>query len=108
MLRSGDQIGPYALSSKLGRGTFGTVWLSERRTLIVTTTAALRIPLDDDINLETVKQAASLWVRASGYPNVLPIFPIPMVLRAWMSLRRLRRLDSTTLTLYGEAATPIR
>src|SRR3984893_9606564 len=73
MLRAGDQIGPYTLISKLGRGAFGTVWLSERRTAIVTTTAALKIPLDDDIDLETVRQEANLWVRASGHPNVLPI-----------------------------------
>ena len=73
MLRAGDQIGPYTLISKLGRGAFGTVWLSERRSAIVTTTAALKIPLDDDIKLETVRQEAALWVRASGHPNVLPI-----------------------------------
>jgi serine/threonine protein kinase/Tol biopolymer transport system component len=73
MLRAGDQIGPYTLISKLGRGAFGTVWLSERRSTIVTTTAALKIPLDDDIELETVRQEAALWVRASGHPNVLPI-----------------------------------
>ena len=73
MLRSGDQIGPYTLINKLGRGAFGTVWLSERRTTITTTTAALKIPLDDDIDLETIRQEASLWVRASGHPNILPI-----------------------------------
>lgn len=73
MLRSGDQIGPYTLINKLGRGAFGTVWLSERRTTIATTTAALKIPLDDDVDLETIKHEANLWVRASGHPNVLPI-----------------------------------
>lgn len=73
MLRSGDQIGPYILINKLGRGAFGTVWLSERRTTIATTTAALKIPLDDDVDLETIKHEANLWVRASGHPNVLPI-----------------------------------
>lgn len=73
MLRSGDQIGPYTLVNKLGRGAFGTVWLSERRTTIATTTAALKIPLDDDVDLETIKHEANLWVRASGHPNVLPI-----------------------------------
>lgn len=73
MLRSGDQIGPYTLINKLGRGAFGTVWLSERRTTIATTTAALKIPLDDDVDLETIKHEANLWVRACGHPNVLPI-----------------------------------
>jgi len=73
MFRSGHQIGPYTLVSKLGRGAFGVVWLAERRTVITTTTVALKIPLDDEIDLEAIKQEAELWVRASGHPNVLPI-----------------------------------
>src|ERR1051325_4279445 len=73
MLRVGDEIGPYKLISKLGRGAFGVVWLAERRTAITTTKVALKIPLDDDVELETIKQEANLWVQASGHPNVLPI-----------------------------------
>ena len=73
MLRTGDDIGPYTLVSKLGRGAFGVVWLAERRTTITTTKAALKIPLDDDIDLETIREEANLWVQASGHPNVLPI-----------------------------------
>ena len=73
MLRSGDEIGPYTLVNKLGKGAFGVVWLAERRTQITTTTAAIKIPLDDDIEIETIKHEADLWVRASGHPNVLPI-----------------------------------
>lgn len=73
MLRAGDEIGPYTLVSRLGRGAFGVVWLAERRTTITTTTVALKIPLDDEIDLETIRQEANLWVRASGHPNVLPI-----------------------------------
>lgn len=73
MMRAGDQIGPYTLITKLGRGAFGIVWLAERRTTITTTSAALKIPLDADIELEAIRQEANLWVRASGHPNVLPI-----------------------------------
>ena len=73
MLRTGDQIGPYTLMKKLGRGAFGVVWLAERRTAIAATTVALKIPLDDDVDLETIKQEAMVWVQASGHPNVLPI-----------------------------------
>ena len=73
MLRSGDEIGPYTLINKLGKGAFGVVWLAERRTQITTTTAAIKIPLDEDISIETIKHEADLWVRASGHPNVLPI-----------------------------------
>ncbi|HEX8492462.1 MAG TPA: serine/threonine-protein kinase [Pyrinomonadaceae bacterium] len=73
MAKSGDKIGPYTLVSKLGRGAFGVVWLAEKRTAITTTKVAIKIPNDEDVDLEAVKQEASLWVHASGHPNVLPI-----------------------------------
>ena len=60
MLRSGDQIGPYTLINKLGKGAFGVVWLAERQTQIPTTTAAIKIPLDDDITIESIKNEADL------------------------------------------------
>lgn len=72
-MRSGDQIGPYTLIKKLGRGEFGVVWLSERRTTLATTRVALKIPLNVDIDLKAIKLEANIWVRASGHPNVLPI-----------------------------------
>lgn len=73
MIRAGDQIGPYTLINKLGKGAFGVVWLAERRTQITTTNVAIKIPLDDEITVEKIKSEADLWVRASGHPNVLPI-----------------------------------
>lgn len=73
MTKPGDTIGPYSLISKLGRGAFGVVWLAEKRTAIATTRVAIKIPNDDDIDLEAVKNEAALWVHASGHPNVLPI-----------------------------------
>ena len=73
MFRAGDQIGPYILVNKIGRGAFGLVWLAERRTTITTTKVALKMPLDEDVNLEAIRQEANLWVHASGHPNILPI-----------------------------------
>lgn len=73
MFRPGDKIGPYTLINKLGRGAFGVVWLAERRTQITTTTAAIKIPLDEEISIESIRNEADVWVRASGHPNVLPI-----------------------------------
>lgn len=73
MPRSGDSIGPYTLTDKLGQGAFGVVWLAERRTSITTTRVALKTSLDDDVDLQTIKQEADLWVQASGHPNVVPI-----------------------------------
>ena len=37
-----DQIGPYTLTCELGSGTFGVVWLAERRAAITTTKVALK------------------------------------------------------------------
>lgn len=73
MLRAGEIVGPYTLTSKLGQGSFGVVWLAERRTAIAVTKVALKIPLDDEIELDAIRQEAALWAMASGHPNVLPI-----------------------------------
>lgn len=45
----------------------------KRRTSLLTTEVAIKLPLDEQIDLETIKQEASLWKQASGHPNVLPI-----------------------------------
>jgi serine/threonine-protein kinase len=73
MNRVGDAVGPYTLVSKLGRGSFGVVWLAERRTALAVTRVALKMPVDDEINLDAVRQEAAVWAQASGHPNVLPI-----------------------------------
>lgn len=73
MNRAGDAVGPYTLVSKLGRGSFGVVWLAERRTALAVTRVALKMPVDDEINLDAVRQEAAVWAQASGHPNVLPI-----------------------------------
>jgi serine/threonine-protein kinase len=73
MFQSGQRIGPYLLVSLIGRGGFGEVWLAERHTPLLTTKVAVKLPLDGQVDLGTVKQEAILWERASGHPNVLPI-----------------------------------
>jgi serine/threonine protein kinase len=73
MLRQGTQIGPYILTDKLGRGSFGVVWLAEKRTPLATTRVALKIPLEDDLDMDAIKQEAALWAQASGHPNIIPI-----------------------------------
>lgn len=73
MFHEGKQIGPYTLIRKLGRGGFGEVWLAERRAKFVTTKVAVKLPLDEQVDQETIKQEATLWERASGHPNILPI-----------------------------------
>jgi hypothetical protein len=65
MLRTGDNIGPYTLLSKLGAGGFGLVWLAERVTPIASMRVALKIPLTQDVDLESVKQEADAWPSAA-------------------------------------------
>lgn len=73
MAKPNDKIGPYTLISKLGRGAFGVVWLAEKRTQLATTKVALKLPNDEDIDIEAVTSEAAVWVEASGHPNILPI-----------------------------------
>jgi len=42
MLRSGDEIGPYTLINKLGKGAFGVVWLVERGGITSTPQGVIR------------------------------------------------------------------
>ncbi|MBI3651942.1 MAG: SUMF1/EgtB/PvdO family nonheme iron enzyme [Acidobacteria bacterium] len=73
MLRSGDKIGLYTLIRKLGKGAFGEVWLVEEHDAILSSQFALKILFDEDADLDAVKQEASVWLQASGHPNVMPI-----------------------------------
>lgn len=73
MSRIGNRIGPYTLISKVGKGACGVVWLAERRTNLSTTKVAVKMPLDDDVDLNAIRQEADLWSRASGHANILPI-----------------------------------
>ena len=73
MLKPDSTIGPYTLISRLGKGAYGAVWLAEKRTAIATTKVAIKIAHDEDIDLDAIKREASVWVSASGHPNVLPI-----------------------------------
>ena len=73
MFREGQQIGAYTLIGKLGKGGFGEVWLAEKRSQFVTKRVAVKLPLDEQVNFEAIRQEATLWEQASGHPNVLPI-----------------------------------
>ncbi len=73
MFRPNDTLGPYTLIRTLGRGAFGEVWLAERKTALLTTQVALKLPLVSEDDIETVRLEAALWLRASGHPNIVPV-----------------------------------
>lgn len=73
MFHEGQQIGPYHLVRRLGRGGFGDVWLAEKRTQFLTKRVAVKLPHDDQVDFDTIQREAGLWEEASGHPNVLPI-----------------------------------
>lgn len=66
-----DRIGPYTLIRKLGRGSFGVVWLAEKRGQILTTEVALKLFFDEEFNLDPIKKEAAVWFSAGGHPNIL-------------------------------------
>ncbi len=73
MFRESQKIGSYTLISKLGKGGFGEVWLAEKRSQFVTKRVAVKLPLDEQVDFEAIRQEATLWEQASGHANVLPI-----------------------------------
>ena len=73
MLFADNTIGPYTLVSSLGRGGFGEVWLAERRSSLLTTRVALKLPILDVADIEQVRQEAQVWLQASGHPNIVPV-----------------------------------
>ncbi len=74
MFTPNDKVGPYILIRFLGRGTFGEVWLGEKQSKYASTQFALKFPVQSGVDSEAIKQEALMWVKASGHPNVLPIF----------------------------------
>ncbi|MGC2235519.1 MAG: protein kinase [Pyrinomonadaceae bacterium] len=73
MFRAEQKIGQYTLVRKLAKGGFGEVWLAEKHSPLVTKKVAMKLPLDEQVNVETLRHEAMLWEEASGHPNVLPI-----------------------------------
>jgi len=74
MFHAGQQIGVYVLIERLGKGGFGEVWLAEKTSGVFTKKVAIKLPHEENVNLEAIKQEASLWEQVSKHENVLTIF----------------------------------
>lgn len=70
MLKAGDQIGSYILTSCLGQGRLGVVWLAEKRSKLETTEFALKFILDNRPNIPALQQEIKLWKKLSSHPNI--------------------------------------
>jgi len=68
-----DEVGPYRLLRRLGEGGFGEVWLAERRSSLLAVPVALKLPHAQGVDPAAVRAEATVWLRASGHPNVVPV-----------------------------------
>lgn len=73
LIQAGESIGPYTLVRILGRGAFGEVWLAEKQTSLLTTQAAVKLPLDHGADLQAIRHEAQAWLKASGHTNIVPV-----------------------------------
>src|SRR2546426_660172 len=73
MYHTGDEIGPYSLLRNLGRGAFGEVWLAQKRSTLITTQVAIKLPTNASTDLDLIRREAQVWLTASGHPNVVPV-----------------------------------
>jgi hypothetical protein len=79
MAAQGEQVGPYVLKERLGKGAFGTVWLAEETTALTSHKVALKLPNESQIDLSAIRNEASLWETVKGHPNILPIIKADIV-----------------------------
>lgn len=79
MFRAGDRIGSYVLKERIGKGAFGIVWLAEETTSLTSHKFALKLPNEEHVDTEAIRQEAILWEQVKGHPNILPIIKADIV-----------------------------
>jgi hypothetical protein len=100
MICNGQQIGPDVLVRKLGKGGFGEVWPVERRTELVTKKVTVKLPFEEQVNIESIKIEAALWDETSGVPAFPPDHPSRHQARRYpptLTCRNQMRIDYQTL-----------
>ena len=73
MFRENQQIGSYTLIYKLGTGGFGEVWLAENRSTSPPEKVAIKLPRNDQISDQAIKDEIFNWSLAGKHKNILPI-----------------------------------
>lgn len=73
MFQANQQIGNYRLIKRLGFDGAIELWLAEAQLQFLTKKVVVKLPLDEQVDVETIRQKAKLWKQASGHPNILPI-----------------------------------
>jgi serine/threonine protein kinase len=73
MFHASQQIGVYTLICKLGEGGFGEVWLAENRNHSPSEKVAIKLPRNDQIDLQAVKDEIFNWTLSGKHKNILPI-----------------------------------
>jgi serine/threonine protein kinase len=71
MFKPNDKIGQYILVDKIGKGSFGEVWKAMNEADILNKTFAVKLPLGEEINLDSIKNEANIW-KDLIHPNIIP------------------------------------
>ena len=73
MFQTGQQIGPYCLTERLGEGGYGVVWLAEEKTGLLKRSVAIKLPKDINPDLDEIRREAETWLQAGKHPNIVQV-----------------------------------